>query len=108
MHDDQINMQTILANNRVIGCVVKFVMEGDAEITYAIEKSFWGQGVATQALKKFLTIESTRPIFGRVAFDNYGSQRVLEKAGFEKIGEDKWYANAREKEIVEFIYRLSG
>jgi hypothetical protein len=50
-------------------------MEGDAEITYWIDKKFWGQGVATKALKDLLMIEKTRPVFGRVAFDNLGSQK---------------------------------
>ena len=60
----------------------------------------------TTALKHFLAIENTRPIIGRVAFDNFGSQRVLEKCGFEKIGNDIGFANARQAEIEEFIYKL--
>jgi [ribosomal protein S5]-alanine N-acetyltransferase len=42
----------------------------------------WGMGIATKALKAFLMKENTRPIFGRVAFDNFGSQKVLEKCNF--------------------------
>jgi RimJ/RimL family protein N-acetyltransferase len=48
-------------------------------------QKFWGQGIATTALKELLKIEQVRPIYGRVAFDNYGSQKVLEKCGFVKI-----------------------
>lgn len=81
-------------------------MYGDAEITYWIDKGHWGKGIATKALKKFLTIEPARPLFGRTAFDNFASQRVLKKCGFEKIGIDKGFANARGEEIEEFIYRL--
>ena len=66
-----------------------------------------GQGIATTALNNFLKIELTRPIYGRVAFDNLGSQKVLEKCGFIKIGTDKGFANARQTEIEEFIYKLS-
>lgn len=99
-------MHTILMGDRVIGSIAKFEMEGDAEITYWIEKSYWGQGLATTALRIFLTMETTRPIFGRAAFDNIGSQRVLEKSGFIKVGTDKGFANARQTEIEEFIYKL--
>jgi RimJ/RimL family protein N-acetyltransferase len=42
-----------------------------------------------------------------VAFDNQGSQKVLEKCGFVKIGTDKGFANARQAEIEEYIYKLS-
>lgn len=106
LKEETINMQTILVENEVVGCVVKFVMEGEAEITYAIGKKYWGKGLTTKAVEDFLDIEKTRPIYGRVAYDNFGSQRVLEKTGFEKIGKDKGFANARGKEIEEFIYKL--
>ena len=96
-----------MVGKQIAGSIAKFVIERDAEITYWIDKKFWGQGVASAALKDFLSIENTRPIFGRVAFDNFGSQKVLEKCGFEKIGTDKGFANARQMEIIEFIYRLS-
>jgi len=101
MTDGSINMQTILVDNNVIGCVVKFVMEGNAEITYAISKDYWAKGLTSKAVEQFLKIEPSRPIYGRVAFDNYGSQRVLEKNGFEKTGNSQYFANARGKEIEQ-------
>lgn len=106
LSDPTINHQTIIAGDVIVGSIAKFMMEGDAEITYWIDKNFWGQGIATTAFKDFLTIEATRPIFGRVAFDNFGSQKVLEKCGFVQIGSDIGFANARQTEIEEFIYRL--
>lgn len=106
LNDPAIHMRTIIVNNIIAGSISKFVMEGEAEITYWIDKRFWRKGVATTALKKFLTIEDARPIFGRVAYDNIGSQKVLERSGFVKIGTDKGFANARQAEIEEFIYKL--
>lgn len=106
LNDASINMRTILVDGNIAGSVSKFVMEGDAEITYWIDKKFWGQGIASNALIEFLKTESTRPIFGRVAFDNFGSQKVLEKCGFVKTGTDKGFANARQAEIEEYIYKL--
>lgn len=106
LNDPTINNQTIIVDDVIAGSIAKFIMEGDTEITYWIDKSFWGKGVATKALKDFLTLETSRPIFGRVAFDNFGSQKVLEHCGFVKIGTDKGFANARQTEIEEFIYRL--
>ena len=105
--DPTINMRTIKINDEIVGSIAKFVMHGDAEITYWIDKKFWGKGIATAALKALLALEDTRPIFGRVAFDNFGSQKVLEKCGFVKTGTDKGFANARQAEIEEFIYKLA-
>ena len=108
INDETVNIFSIIVDSTLIGCVVKFVMEGDAEITYAIDKNYWGKGITTQALKEFMDIEKIRPIYGRTAFDNLGSQKILEKNGFQKIGNNHDFANARGKEIEEFIYRLDA
>ena len=106
--DPTVNIQTILFDNVIVGSIAKFVMEGDTEITYWIDRNYWGQGIATKALIEFLSIETSRPIYGRVAFDNFGSQKILEKCGFLKIRVDKGFANARQTEIEEFIYKLDN
>lgn len=107
LSDPTVHQQTILVNDTIVGSIAKFIMHGDAEITYWIDKKFWGQGVTSGALKLFLGLEKTRPIFGRAAFDNPASQKVMEKNGFQRIGTDKGFANARQAEIEEFIYKLS-
>jgi len=104
--DPTIHMYSIRVNGLIVGSIAKFVMEGDAEITYWIDRIYWGQGIASTALTLFLKLELTRPLYGRTAFDNIGSQRVLEKCGFVRTGEDKGFANARQAESEEFIYRL--
>lgn len=106
LDDPTVNSQTILLGDRIVGSIARFVMEGDAEITYWIDRQFWGKGIATEALSQFLTLETTRPLFARVAFDNFGSQKVLKKCGFVKVGSDKGFANARNAEIEEYIYKL--
>lgn len=106
INDPTVNNQTILVDENIAGSIAKFVIEEDAEITYWIDRNFWGRGIATAALENFLVVEKARPLFGRAAFDNFGSQKVLEKCGFVKIGTDQGYACARQKEIEEFIYRL--
>ena len=106
LDDANISMWTIRLEQQIVGSVAKFVMAGDAGITYWINKEFWGQGIATEALTQLLQHQTTRPIYGHVAFDNTGSQRVLEKCGFRKIGSDRGFARARQAEIEEFIYRL--
>ena len=104
---DSVNMQTILLDKKVIGCVVKFEIDQEAEITYALAKENWRNGVMSEAVAKFLEIEKKRPIAGRVAFDNIGSQKILEKCGFIKTGNNVDYAHGRAKEIEEFIYSLT-
>lgn len=107
LNEPTVNNQTIIVNNAIVGSIAKFEIAGEAEITYWIDRNFWGQGIATKALSTFLAIEPARPIFGRAAFDNFGSQKVLEKCGFVKIGKDQGFANARQTVIDEFIYKLT-
>mgnify|MGYP000935945503 CR=1 FL=1 len=107
LNDPTTNTQTILVDNIIAGSIAKFEIEGEAEITYWIDKKYWGKGIATKALALLLAIEPARPIFGRVAFDNYGSVKVLEKCGFVRIGTDKGFADARQAETEEFIYKLT-
>lgn len=104
--DPTVNNQTILVDNIVVGSIAKFLRQGETEITYWIDRKFWGRGIATKALEELLKIEPVRPIVGRVAFDNLGSQQVLEKCGFVKIGTDKGFASARGAEIEEYTYVL--
>lgn len=106
LDDPTVNNQTIMIGYSIVGSIAKFVMEGNAEITYWIDRKYWGLGIATKALKKLLVLETSRPVFGRVAFDNVGSQKVMEKCGFVKIGSDKGFADARQTEIEEYIYKL--
>ncbi|MBO9618308.1 MAG: GNAT family N-acetyltransferase [Niabella sp.] len=105
--DPTIHTRAIIVNNVIVGSIAKFEIEGKAEITYWIDRNYWNKGITTAALKNFLALEKARPLLGRTAADNVGSRRVLEKCGFIKIGKDKGFANARQMEIEEFIYKLS-
>lgn len=107
LSDPTINMFTIWMADTIVGSIAKYEMHGEAHITYWIDKQYWGRGVATNALTLFLTLETTRPLFGAAAFDNLGSQKVMEKCGFVKVGTDKGFANARQAEIEEVLYKLT-
>lgn len=102
-----VNNQTILLNGTIVGRIAKFEAFGVDEITFWIDKKYWGLGIATRALRAFLDIEAARPLHARVAFDNVRSQRVLEKSGFEKVDSVKSFSGVRQFEIEEFVYQLS-
>lgn len=101
---DTVIIRTIIWDGLVAGYVLSYEDNGKPEVSYWLGNVFWGQGIATQALKAFLAdINQTRPIYGRVAKDNLGSISVLEKCGFQIIDEMKGFANARGKEIEELV-----
>jgi RimJ/RimL family protein N-acetyltransferase len=100
-------IRTIVVDGQVAGSVSSYQEDGHPEVTYWLGKHYWGKGLATRALAEFLAyVNPIRPIYARAAKDNIGSLRVLEKCGFKIIGEDKGFANARGKEIEEFLLQL--
>jgi RimJ/RimL family protein N-acetyltransferase len=90
-----------------VGTIGSFTMEDEREVTYWIDPSRWGCGIATRALQAFLRVEVTRPLFARVAEHNIGSAKVLARAGFVQIGSDTSYADGAGRRVVEHIYCLA-
>jgi RimJ/RimL family protein N-acetyltransferase len=95
----------VTRDGALVGSVASFVMEGDTEVTYWIDRSAWGNGIASRALMQLLELVTVRPIYARAATDNVASLRVLTKAGFDVIGTERSYAGARGTEIEETILR---
>jgi len=107
--DPAVIIRTILVNGQVAGSVLSYEDEGKPEVSYWLGRDYWGQGIATWALKEFLAVHNqTRPIYARVAKDNLRSRRVLAKCGFTEIDETTGFANARGAEIAELLLELPG
>lgn len=87
--------RSICIDDRSIGFVTVFPGSGDdrhkAELGYAIAAKYWGQGITTKAVEVAISqVFKDLPNLARLqAFadvENKASQRVLEKAGFQKEG----------------------
>jgi RimJ/RimL family protein N-acetyltransferase len=105
---EKVIIQTIVVDGKVAGSVFIWHMGDEPQISYGIGREYWNKGIATTALQQFLASVPLRPLYGRLAYDNIGSARVLEKCGFKKIGEDRGYAFTRNAEILEFVFLLEG
>jgi RimJ/RimL family protein N-acetyltransferase len=107
--DPTVIARTIVCDGRVVGSVLSYEMDGKPEVSYWIDKPYWGRGIATRALSAFLAdVNRARPIYAHVVHDNVASLRVLEKCGFTVIGEARGFANARGAEVKEFILALEA
>ena len=103
-----VTIRSIVRENDILGSVLSYEEEGAREVTYWIGRQYWGQGVATEALKAFLeSVDTQRPMRARAAKDNVASLRVLEKCGFIVTGEARGFANARGEEIDELELELA-
>ncbi len=46
----EVTNRAITVDGRLVGSIACFVVDGDAEVTYWIDRAFWGQGIAGRAL----------------------------------------------------------
>ena len=99
-------IRTILYEGQVAGNVLCFQLNGETDVGYWLGRSYWGKGIATQALKGFLELIDERPLFAHVAQHNLGSRRVLEKCSFVVIGENSLSFGPGDENIPGWIFRL--
>ena len=104
--DEAVINRAVVVDGEVAGTIASWGDPGEREVTYWIGRSYWGKGIATAALKAFLTVDASRPLRARVASDNVASRRVLEKCGFRVIATERGFAEARSSEIEEVVLRL--
>lgn len=107
LDDPQVTARTICVDGLIAGSVMTYIEDGETEITYWIAREYWGAGVASTALSLFLAEVTDRPVNARTAKDNAGSLAVLSRQGFEIVGENKDFANARGIMVEEYLLRLS-
>lgn len=101
-----VTLRAVTRDGHLVGSIASFVADGQMEITYWIDRSVWGQGIASRALTLFLDMVRVRPLYARAVSDNAGSLTVLQRAGFRIIGTEISYANARRTEVEETVLRL--
>jgi RimJ/RimL family protein N-acetyltransferase len=107
LNDKSVTVRTVTADGEVVGNVVVYHSEGVPELNYWTAQSHWGRGITTAAVEQFLRDFTERPIRARVVKDNVGSIKILEKAGFRRIGEAQGFANARAAVVTEEILELA-
>ena len=104
--DTSSSNRVIEVDGAIAGTISSFRIDDQLEVTYWVDRTQWGKGIASAALRILVAETAERPVYARAASDNLGSLRVLEKAGFRRIGVDRGFAPGRGEEIEETILRL--
>jgi ribosomal-protein-alanine N-acetyltransferase len=93
-----------------ITLVVSNWEHGLAEVGYALSTLYQSRGLMTDAVNQLLGDLFANTLLERVearcAIENTGSQRVLEKNGFEREGLLKGYFKLRGKRVDNYLYAL--
>ena len=81
---------TTRVNNGVVGIIDLEVTDRGVMLGYALERSAWGLGYMTEAIRAVigwvLTSDDVYRVWAYVGVANVASQRVLEKAGMAREG----------------------
>jgi RimJ/RimL family protein N-acetyltransferase len=104
--DTSASNRVIEVDGAVAGTIASFRIDDQLEVTYWVDRTQWGKGIASAALQILLAETAERPVYARAASDNVGSLRVLEKAGFRRVGVNRGFAPGRGEEIEVTILRL--
>ena len=102
--DTSVSCRVIDVDGAIAGTIASFRIDNQREVTYWVDRMQWGKGIASAALQILLAETAERPLYARAASDN--SLRVLEKAGFRRVGVNRDFALGRGEEIEETILRL--
>ncbi|PIN22569.1 Amino-acid N-acetyltransferase [Handroanthus impetiginosus] len=110
-------LRVICIENHAIGAISVTPFSGfdrcRGELGYVLAHKYWGKGIVTRAVKMVVnTIFNEWPHLERlqavVNVENKGSQRVLEKAGFEKEGVLKKYVVLKGKTVDVVMFSFLG
>jgi len=89
--------RAICLDDRAIGCIMLLpssVFKSRnkcAQLSYVLSSKYWGKGIVTCAVKQFVKVafdefSYLERLEAIIDVENVGSQRVLEKVGFQKEG----------------------
>jgi len=99
------------ADGRLAGCVgFGLERDGTPELGYWVGRAWWGEGLATQAVRRlvrhlFADLGYTR-VWASAHPDNRASHRVLEKAGLVRAGFETVGMPARGQSVVMPVFAL--
>lgn len=110
-------LRVICLENQAIGSITVTPSSGQescrGELGYVLAHNYWGRGIATRAVQLVVSIifkewPHLKRLEALVHVENKGSQRVLQKAGFEREAVLRNYRNLKGKTADMAMYSFLG
>lgn len=80
------------------------------DIAYCVHKDYWGNGYATEMAEGMIAYakrQGAEKITVRVNKENAASNRVVEKLGFEAVGEHSYKKRGTDLQFADYLYELN-
>ena len=87
--DTSVSHRVIDVDGAVAGTIGSFHIDNQLEVTYWVDRTQWGKGIASAALQILLAETAERPIYARAASDN-----SVRFESWRKRGSDAWASTA--------------
>lgn len=84
-------------------------VENSYDIAYCVHRSYWRNGYATEMAKGMIDYAKTQgaeKMTVRVNKENVASNKVVQKLGFEVVGETSYKKRGTELEYADYLYEL--
>ena len=93
-----------------VGFTTINLRDNSASVGYVLNSSFWGQGIAKEALEKIIDFAFCElgfaTLYARLIDGNEGSKRVLEKCGFDFYCSEQKLLYVKERMEKILVYYL--
>jgi RimJ/RimL family protein N-acetyltransferase len=96
----------VLEAEELAGVVAVYNIPAAPEVTFWIDRGFWGRGIGSRSLALLLEEVPDRPLLAGTLVDNLGSLAVLRHNGFREIGRERILARGRGLEVESVRLRL--
>lgn len=101
------------ATDRLIGgcrITIRRPTHGDGDVGYVLDRSHWGHGYTTEAMRALVTFGFGRLALHRISatcdVDNHASARVLEKLGMQREGRLRQITRRRDEWRDSYLYAV--
>lgn len=98
--------KAICRGDELVGMLATFTLDDHRELTYWVDRAYWGQGIASAALALLLDIETQRPLRARTAAHNVRSTAVVTRNGFVETARNIDFAEGIQRDSEEIIFEL--
>lgn len=106
LKNENVNAQTIICHDLIIGYIIKYPLNNKYYISFLVGKKYRKKGIGTRSVRKFLLLETERPLYIDIDTKNEAAIKIINKSGFKKLNAKEMLPKKLKKKSYEETYIL--